>query len=575
MAAAGRRISGTRAASVKPASRAGKAKTIKSTGVKNSKAAVAKPTVTPIPRLGARVEYRIYPSIGIARVGDSRDGLVWGPEAPGIVPDAPYRGSDGGLRPQGARFRIYKVEIDANENEAVTAEITASNTTKIGWTVNLSNRKAAGPRIADTLARSANPGSRNDGYDRQKLVISAAGTITGVNKARKSLTGSIEFAKAGTPSHSVPNIELASLITDAAGRLVVIGGPGKSASPLNLAAPSFSDNDGWYDSVSDGPVRATLNIKGTTHTVVPAWVLVTVPRYAPGIYGIVTWYDQAVSMARTNDDGTFSAPRTTSFTRDIYPILKRADDLRWVHRPAHGTSPRALSNAARMQELQDSQARVRLVARLSAQNSAASGPEQLPPLTMPMLNSGANPDPSGPPWVYPSLTRYQHAHVRNWMLGNFDADWPGQEPVPVPFSQIDVAMQPRALCEAALETCVGGSFFPGIEGTYDVARAGTYHPQANLRREFRVDPSHPAGFLTEKMALPWQADFADCGAFWWPSQRPVFVNTGGGQSDSWDRKINGVARNGHLNMVDFWSKLGLIVRDPATGVFVETDRQSF
>ena len=36
-----------------------------------------------------------------------------------------------------------------------------------------------------------------------------------------------------------------------------------------------------------------------TQAVVPAWVVVTVPRYAPGIYGIVTWYDQAVNMART------------------------------------------------------------------------------------------------------------------------------------------------------------------------------------------------------------------------------------------------------------------------------------
>ena len=396
----------------------------------------------------------------------------------------------------------------------VTAEITANNTTKIGWTVNLANRKAAGMRIADTLARKANPSPRNGGYERQKLVIAAAGTVAGVNKPRKPITGSIEFAKAGTTSHRVSNIELASLITDAAGRLVVIGGPGKSASPLNLAAPSFSDNDGWYDSVSDGPVRATLEINGTTLAVVPAWVLVTVPRYAPGIYGIVTWYDQAVSMARTNADGTFTAPRTTSFAWDIYPILKRADELRWVHRPAHASGARPLSDPARMEVLQNSQARAGLVARLTGENSQASGPEQPPPLTMPMLNSGANPDPNGPPWVFPSLTRYQHAHVQNWRLGNFDADWSGQEPVPPAFGQIDVAMQPRALCEAALEACVGASFYPGIEGTYDMARAGTYHPETNLRREFRVDPSHPAGFLTEKMALPWQADFADCAAFW-------------------------------------------------------------
>ena len=536
---------------------------------------MTKAAVTQSPRMGARVEYRIYPSIGIARVGDSKDGFIFGPEAPGVTPAAPYRGSDGGLRPQGARFRIYKVEIDANENEVAAAEVTANKTTKIEWTVDLANRKAAGLRIQETLARKPKPAPRNKGFDRQKLVISAAATITGVNQARIHMTGSIEFAKAGKPGKGASNIDLASLMTDAAGRLVVIGGPGKSASPLNLAAPSFSDNDGWYDSVSDGPVGATLNINQTTHAVVPAWVLVTVPRYAPGIYGIVTWYDQAVSMARTNDDGTFTAPRSTSFTRDIYPILKRADELRWVHRVAHASGPPALSDPARLQALQDPQTRAGLADRLTAENSEAMNFGLLSGRTMPKLNSGANPDPSGHRWVYPSLTRYQHAHVRNWTLGNFDNDWPGQEPVPRPFDQIDVAMRPRALCEAALETCVGGPFYPGIEGTYDIARISTYHQQPNLRREFRINAGHPAGFLTEKMALPWQADFADCAAFWWPSQRPVFVRTSGGTSENWDRDINGVTRDGHLNMVVFWSRLGVMVRDPATGVFTETDRQPF
>ena len=63
-----------------------------------------------------------------------------------------------------------------------------------------------------------------------------------------------------------------------------------------------------------------------------------------------------------------------------------------------------------------------------------------------------------------------------------------------------MARQAWALCEAALEACVGELFFPGIEGTYDIARMTTYHPEPNLRREFRVDRAHPAGFLTEKMA---------------------------------------------------------------------------
>ena len=111
----------------------------------------------------------------------------------------------------------------------------------------------------------------------------------------------------------------------------MVGGPGTAGSPANTKLESFADNDGWYDSVSDGPVSATLRIGNTSHPVIPAWVVVTVPRYAPGVYGIITWFDQALNMARTSEDGTFNPPRTTSFLHDVYPILKRADDVAAVH----------------------------------------------------------------------------------------------------------------------------------------------------------------------------------------------------------------------------------------------------
>src|SRR5262249_4272327 len=150
----------------------------------------------------------------------------------------------------------------------------------------------------------------------------------------------------------------------------------------------------------------------------------------------------------------------------------------------------------------------------------APNAQVIPPGLMPRLFSGANPKPDGPVWTFLSLTKYQMGHIENWVHGNFEDDWSGAAPIPVPFEQIPVARQAWALSEAALEACVGGSFFPGIEGTYDMARMTTYHSEPRLRREFRVNPALPAGALTEKMALPWQADFADCSDSWWPSQRP-------------------------------------------------------
>ena len=128
-------------------------------------------------------------------------------------------------------------------------------------------------------------------------VISARATIKGTNAAAVAMAGRIEFARGNAKGKVVDKIGLAKLTTDSRGRLLVVGGKGKSGSPLNAPIDSFSDNDGWFDSVSDGPVQATLSIEGVKLPVVPAWVVVTVPRYAPQVYGIVTWYDQAVSMA--------------------------------------------------------------------------------------------------------------------------------------------------------------------------------------------------------------------------------------------------------------------------------------
>jgi len=536
-----------------------------------SRAQTALPTIGT--RLGARTEFRIYPTIGVARIGDCRDSFMIGPEAPGLVPSGPFRGADQGIKPQAARFRIYKVEVDANETEVVTEEIVAGNGIEIEWSVSLVNRKAAGFHIADTLARAATPGLRNDGLERNKLVISANGSVTGAGANGPVLSGTIEFAKPRATGTKVTGIELATLRTDEAGRLLVVGGPGTSGSPLNAKIDVFSDNDGWYDSVSDGSISANLRIKRQSQPVVPAWVLVTVPRYAPGIEGIVTWYDRAVSMARTGSDGRFNSPKTTSFTRDIFPILKRADNLSAVHGVAHANGTvRPLSDAARIAEFDDPAKRAAIQARLTAASTTADGPEQLPARTMPRLFSGANPEPDGPTWTYLALTRYQLAHIDNWVHGNFDADWTGSPPTPVPFDQIPVARQAWALCEAALENCVGGSFYPGIEGTYDIARIETYHPDMNLRREFRINPAHPAGLLTEKMALPWQADFADCSNFWWPSQRPDDVTLKTGEKARWDRGVTDLASNRHLNMVNSWSELGFVVFDKDTGKFIEDER---
>src|SRR5206468_3798424 len=162
-----------------------------------------------------------------------KDGFFIGPEAPGVTPQGRFRGKDGGLKPQGARFRIYQIDIDANQNEKVVREVTGAKDVAIEWKVALANRKAAARQIfgdgSGTLTRNAAAKFRNNGFDRAKLVIAAEDSIkSGAGTSAKRLAGAIAFVKAKKVQHKVDDIEVATLRVDDAGRLIVIGGPGKS-----------------------------------------------------------------------------------------------------------------------------------------------------------------------------------------------------------------------------------------------------------------------------------------------------------------------------------------------------------
>lgn len=534
----------------------------------------------------SRREFRIYPSIGIARVGNSSEFYI-GPESPGVVSETKLRGADQGIKRQAARFRIYEIDVDANGNETVLRELVKSSSILIEWTVSLANKKAAASQIFGegngTLTRSPDARFRNESYERNPLVIKSEGKVSGVKSAVKNLEGEIKFVRSGVVEYRRNSIELGKLATDSKGRLLVIGGDGVSDCKPGSSLVSFADNDGWFDSVSDGPVAANLSIDGVQQAVVPAWVVVTVPRYAPFCYGMVTWFDQAVSMARTSIDGTFTPPRTTSFTKDIYPILRRSDFLSTTHFSAHALgTPAGLSSQERIERFRSSREERLTVKRwLSPLDATAEGPQELAARDngghfMPKLYSGSNPSalkPEDDLWIFLSLTKYQLAHIDRWVEGNYEDDWTGNGPVGEAFDQLPIAYQPAKLTEAALESCVGGSFFPGIEGTYDIARRTTYHSNSHLRQEFRIETDKEPGVLTEKMALPWQADFADCEENWWPSQRPVLIKNADGQPAKWSRGID--AQNDetrHRNMVAHWTKLGFVVRH-STGEFREVDRQ--
>jgi hypothetical protein len=496
--------------------------------------------------------FAVHPAIGIARVGDSPDDYFIGPEAPGVPPSLNKPGAPSGnekykddqkrIKRQGARFRIYEFTRDNSGALTEVREITAADA-QIDWHIHLANRKPAAPKFEGS-------GRRNPGILESKLVVDAGNqTISGTSQGMKRLQGTFQ----GSSDHAI-EVALGDILTDDAGRLIVLGGFGKSQSVASelerQKIEKFADNDDWCDDVSDGPIGATIRLNATTENIEadPAWVIVAPPDFAPPIENVVTLYDAVYNvMARLDPRLAVSDATTVSFTKDIYPILRRVSSLHWVSKVAasrHGEG--RLHFISRVHELssnkpQEAGARNEIFQALRKPQGGGG--------TMPKLPSLAVTEAPGA-----ALTETQYKRMERWANGKFDADWPDAEPLPTPLDKLPEQDRPQALDRAALEACVGGPFFPGIEVGRVMLDETTYDSQ----RPFRINANLPPGTLTARMAVPWQADFNDCsieqGADWWPGQRPNEVRRGQQGDAKW------VPPNWkYIDMVNKWSQLGFVV----------------
>ena len=519
--------------------------------------------------------YRIHPAIGVARVGNSPDDYYVGPEAPGVLPtlnqpdspsatDGKHRDAQGRVKRQGARFRVYEYTHDDAGAVTQVREITAADA-QIEWQVHLANRKAAAIQFNGSTRR-------NEGLPEDQLIIDTGSQkISGIAQKPQRLQGSFM---------QVP-VVLGDLITDRAGRLIVLGGFGHSQSvPPGRPLENYSNNDGWCDDVSDGPVRATVRLKDSRESVAaePSWVMVTPPDYAPGIQNVITLYDIVYSMMAKIDPALAVNERTRiSFSRDIFPILRRASSMHWVSDiSSRGHSPSRRGHfLSRMDQLSsnkpaEASARDQIFQKLRNPLTGGGG-------NMPKLPASIDKDVA----LTVALTEVQYARMGKWARGEFDADWTGQAPEPLPLDRLPVREQPTALDRAALEACVGAGRFPGIEAGRVMLEPDTYDP----KRLFRIDDRLVPGTLTARMAIPWQADFRDCeyeeeiGLDWWPGQRPNEVWRLDGtelkrerwvpQTDEWTADDTR-----RPTMVAKWSGLGFVVKKKIDGEdkFVEDER---
>lgn len=486
------------------------------------------------------VRARIHPGIGIARIGDSTNEFIMGPEVVGAAATS-MRDASGALKRQAARFRVYGIDEAGNVVDELTAE-----TAEITWTVHVANRKAAWYRfraaldIPDAATANMQCPRRNPGItgqSRQSLVIDPGPkTIAGPSQA-----GDPKFKLEGGTFKGVP-VSLGELRTDKHGRLLVLAGHGRSESPS--AAPlitgdpdSFNNADDWFDDTSDGPVTAEVTVAGRQIPVDGAWVVVAPPNYAPDVVGWRIMADLLTDLYVEN--GWLPTPGTVRFFADVLPVLQRLSNLQWVN-----AGFAAMFGRGRPMDFDDPH----FIARLAAPPRGGHDPyrelrHQLFNAFRPLTSKVH--EPRLWPWIYgDAFGSFDDASPRNslalpklqawilteWAGGRFERDAPHQPPL-TSVEQAPVADQPGILDRAALTYCLADAFHPGCELTWPMRRISLYDSAFRIRRRADDDPepdlgpqlnqtnalglngpvyAQPPGGLTRWMALPWQGDTAFC-----------------------------------------------------------------
>jgi L-Lysine epsilon oxidase N-terminal/L-lysine epsilon oxidase C-terminal domain len=463
--------------------------------------------------------FRIYPSIGIARVGNDLTQFYIGSEIPGHpgfdvddqgneTPITQYKVDDDQIKRQAARFRLFEVDGGVPRPAQLPA----------GAAV----RRDSGP--------PANP-------TRPRLVANPAQFL--IDPGPRSIAGaSASGVKFDTGAYQGRQVPLGELRTDKNQNLLVLGGFGFSSSPTNQSLPSFYTNPGWHDDTSDGPVTARIRLAdgSTIDDITPAWVAVGPPDYAPEIQGVVSLYDIMLQVAI--DQLGVPRPNPVSFTRDIFPMLLRTRRYQWVNQ---GASPGWETVSDDWPAL----------ASTSAASAALRGSNAEFVRNIESVLSSFH------------LTGLQHFQLQEWVAGRFQSDWQG---VPQPGHTVTA----DGMTRAALQSTVGQGFFPGIEAGIIVKDPTLY----SVPFDFRLDHGQARpGDLTALMALPWQADFMDCAGNWWPSQRPDIARPVASSANTllWARGVTT-----HLEMVHNFPKLGFITaqKDAAGNIVFAEDQRA-
>lgn len=541
-------------------------------------AIAAKHGVQAAPAGAAIARVGVYPPIGICRVGGSSQWFL-APEVPGLPPrpEGGFKDGTQAIKKQVQRFRVYAFD----DQNRVIGELTAEQA-RIEWRVHVANTKAAwygfnNPLDNGELAPGL-PGQRRNSYlvsaqERERNLLIDGGERTIAGAGMNADGQDPRFVMAGRFMQKTA-VGLGHLRTDDQGRLLVFPPNGVSGSPIDAPITSFADNDGWFDDWCDGPVQATVHLKdGRVLQADGAWVASVGPNFAPEIPPITTLYD-VVADLNVRQGWTKPPELPLSFRQHIYPTFRRLALTEWVTSEAYlrrgWMDVGDFSDPAFIKRLADAspgnaafrQSIFQKFRNPRNQTDTAYLDERL---KLPyMMGDGVNYNGSPLQWFqFPEL---QYSHLEAWARGDFTNDLIDTTVDAVnTLDDIDLALQPAALTEAALEPCSGGAFHPGVELSYYMRLAPLYARATQPSAEpFRialgnrpsllhdigrlltpetatqggngapapVGPQMP-GDLTRWMGLPWQCDAFSCQqvttqqdfptAVWWPALLPINV----------------------------------------------------
>jgi hypothetical protein len=564
-----------------------------------------------IARLGnSDSEFYLAPETpaGRPQACDDHGNPIHGPDGVAPLYVARYRDAQGRIKRQAARFQVFVYDDESPQGrplklgDRVEGGGNHGTLVDIRWRVWLANKKATWFQFNATEGQHGYPpdaprrNARVNGEARSRLIIDPGPRIvnaTTKRRARFDRTGEDAYAASFPPENLQPcRIDtLGEMMTDDSGRLILLGGHGCSGSdttdPAGPAIAHYANNDGWYDDTSDGPVMARLvmfseEVQRLRYVDVeyPAWVVVGYPRFAPQILDIVTADDVIRDMGLhqfASDTalygvlGSFDDPQPIDaqdpgqlahwlasrltwnrafrpwFFRDVWPILYRPDEFRWLtdtlgqsnfphDQELRGTfDPYKLCKAPRhfASEAERNQARDERLARANASQGEAVfetagaevGPDskgrwwldqywamrnflfdllRLPgeenefkladrissrvhnlPL-MPLL-CGDNPLTNTAPSKFLRLTDYQLFILKQWADGNFIDDkamgWLPPDYSPFLPYPTTPPADGRALDRGVLSNVLGGSFCPGGEFGWIMRNPSIYREPYRIKAD--------------------------------------------------------------------------------------------